>query len=75
MAKEAKSEDKDKAKVARRDLEEIGRQFKQALVPKEGNFIDEQMTELEQRIEGLCSSNKDLFALLERIDFEAIFHC
>jgi hypothetical protein len=56
----------------RRELDETFRQVKQVLVPTRG-FIDKQMTELEQKIEGLSSSNKDLFTLLDKIDFDAIF--
>lgn len=55
-----------------RELEETFRQVKQVLVPTQG-FIDKQMTELEKKIEGLCSSNKDLFARLDKVDFDAIF--
>lgn len=58
----------------RRELDETFRQVKQVLVPTKG-FIDKQMTELEQKIEGICSSNKDLFALLDKVDFDAIFLC
>jgi hypothetical protein len=56
----------------RRELDETFRQVKQVLVPTRG-FIDKQMTELEQKIEGLSSSNEDLFTLLDKIDFDAIF--
>ena len=56
----------------RRELDETFRQVKQVLVPTKG-FIDKQMTELEQKIEGLSSSKKDLFTLLDKIDFDAIF--
>ena len=41
-------------------------------MPNKG-FIEKQMTELEEKINGLCSSNKDLIELLDKVDFDAIF--
>jgi hypothetical protein len=37
----------------RRELDETLKQVKQVLVPNKG-FIEKQMTELEEKIDGLC---------------------
>ena len=57
----------------RRELDETLRQVKQVLVMPNKGFIEKQMTELEEKINGLCSSNKDLIELLDKVDFDAIF--
>ena len=57
----------------RRELDETLRQVKQVLVMPNKCFIEKQMTELEEKINGLCSSNKDLIELLDKVDFDAIF--
>lgn len=75
MVLKANAEERDDPKVVRSELEDIGRQVIQVLGPNRGNFIEENMTELERKIEGLCASNKDLFALLDKIDFESIKLC